>query len=121
MRELKFRAFLKKEQKMTNVLRIDLKNQTIDHLTQDLTLGECGISFDDMELMQFTGTYDWYGKPIFEGDIIKNLNGDLIIVNFKNGAFIAGNFFHNGLLVNDKTIVGNIYENSEFLRFVKFY
>jgi hypothetical protein len=80
MREPKYRAWLKKEQKMYPVkgliwfdgdigagldtIRVDVK---VSNITTDcLFKGP-----DDVELMQFTGLQDASGCDIFEGDIVR--------------------------------------------------
>lgn len=89
------------------------------------------ISFDevpasDFILMQSTGLFDMYDKEVFEGDVLKTYDGELAkvvwnkylgcweaeflseIVDLSEVADVKSNR-------SDCEILGNIYENPEFL------
>nr|WP_302224775.1 YopX family protein [Streptococcus lutetiensis] len=131
----KFRAWLKEEQRMIesyDTLAIDYENEEI--VTQKI-YSERGLAierdihsydFDDVKLMQSTGLKDKNGKEIFEGDVLQTHDGELSkvvwnkylgcweveflseIVDLSEVADVKSNR-------SDCEIVGNIYENPEFL------
>ena len=110
----KFRAFIKKENKIRNVTTIDFTLKIIECLN-----GVLEYEFEYVVLMQSTGLKDKNGVEIFEGDIgwddHQEVHGQVI---FENGAFkyewenISEDLFE---VTDDIEIVGNIYENSELL------
>ena len=118
----KFRAWLKKEQKMDN---------EIDHISwlQDelYCIGD-GITYmvsaEDLVLMQSTAMVDRDGRIIFEGDIVK-MSKDVYseptyyeVVRHYGGAYRLESKQHGcelWLRHTDCKVVGNIYENPELL------
>lgn len=126
---IKFRAWLKKEQKMDN---------EIDHISwleDELYCIGDGITYmvlaEDLVLMQSTGLYDKNGKEIFEGDIITT-NAYACIVCFGEYTYFededtqttAIGFYLSFLNVTPATyapfekiywdnceVIGNIHEN----------
>lgn len=118
----KFRAWLKKEQKMDNY---------IDHISwledEFYCIGD-GITYmvsaEDLELMQSTGLKDKNGKEIFEGDIVK-MSKDVYseptyyeVARHRGGAYRLESKQHGcelWLRHTDCEIVGNVYENKELL------
>lgn len=129
-REIKFRIWQKKTQKM------HYPHQNKGFLQFDGT----GVSFNDdlgyvdqgvYELMQYTGLKDENGKEIYEGDIVRfdfdYFNKFALIygdVYYKNACFYindgcpAGNLGLGHLIENKRNvqIIGNIYENPELLK-----
>lgn len=137
----KFRAWLKKEQKMDNDV------DYISWLEDELYCIGDGITYmvsaEDLVLMQSTGLKDKNGKEIFEGDILE-IQGIKMIVKFgsykyletsKNNGHILG-VLYDGLgfyvecinaadsdnispfepeTLKNSRIIGNIYENQELL------
>lgn len=116
--KLKFRAWLKKEQKMDN---------DIDHISwleDELYCIGDGITYmvsaEDLELMQSTGLFDRNGKEIFEGDIVK-MSKDIYseptyyeVVRHRGGAYRLESKQHGcelWLRHTDCEVVGNVYEN----------
>lgn len=122
--KLKFRAWLKKRQEMDN---------EIDHISwleDELYCIGDGITYmvsaEDLELMQSTGLKDKNGKEIFEGDIL-DYRGRKALVRW-HGSYAS--FIYRFVDEPHKQkaewkplylaymkceIIGNIYENPEFL------
>lgn len=122
----KFRAWLKKEQKMDNYI------DHISWLEDELYCIGDGITYmvsaEDLELMQSTGLVDKNGKEIFEGDIVK-MSKDVYseptyyeVVRHRGGAYRLESKQHGcelWLRHTDCEVVGNIYENPELLEDIK--
>ena len=120
--KLRFRAWLTKRQEMDN---------EIDHISwleDELYCIGDGITYmvsaEDLVLMQSTGLKDKKGKEIFEGDIVK-MAKDVYseptyyeVVRHYGGAYRLESKQHGcelWLRHTDCEVVGNIYENREFL------
>lgn len=119
---LRFRAWLKKEQKMDN---------DVDHISwleDELYCIGDGITYmvsaEDLVLMQSTDMVDRNGKIIFEGDIVK-MAKDVYseptyyeVVRHYGGAYRLESKQHGcelWLRHTDCEVVGNVYENKELL------
>ena len=143
MREIKFRAFHKKHKIILPVWVIDFQFQRLqmwNDTPEDSN--NAWDSFDDIELMQYTGLKDKNGKEIYEGDIIRirmykgnyenykitwindyheveedNPNIDMetaefIAINEKEG--IDFNWIDSSIWFKCE-VIGNIYENPELM------
>lgn len=118
----KFRAWLKKEQKMDNYI------DHISWLEDELYCIGDGITYmvlaEDLVLMQSTAMVDRGGRIIFEGDIVK-MAKDVYseptyyeVVRHRGGAYRLESKQHGcelWLRHTDCEIVGNVYENRELL------
>ena len=124
-REIKFRAWLKEEKKMENVKTIDFTDKTIRCLKKNEFINAYllrRVSFDDVELMQYTNLKDKNGKEIYEGDIVilnDTEEENRCVVKYKYGSYILvdGDLRENLSNVEDRflEVVGNIYENKNLL------
>lgn len=123
----KYRAWDKHSQKMFandeliiwngNVYANDSKKLTCNNLK--------GWSIDDEYLMQSTDMVDRDGRIIFEGDIVK-MSKDVYseptyyeVVRHRGGAYRLESKQHGcelWLRHTDCEIVGNVYENQEYLK-----
>ena len=123
MREIKFRAWDKENEKMMKVSSLHLENK-------EISVKENGTFhlFRMQDLMQYTGVKDKNGKEIYEGDIVlikldETSTWHKTVVGFKKGVFIADlidkedyvYIFHHGFTGDDFEIIGNIYENKNLL------
>lgn len=135
MREIKFRAWDKKEKMMFFIgnekpyyscehqnwcFNVDFnqKEEVENRLTWD-------VNSDDWEIMQYTGLKDKNGKEIYEGDIIKCKSYTTEkIFTWPNVLGMTGCGCHDGwgyeipdeMEEGNIKIIGNIYENPELLK-----
>ena len=121
MKELKIKAWLKKEKKMVAIIGIDFNYEYIRYTEDDNLFNENykTAEFKDIELLQFSGAKDKAGQELYEADVIKFNDGiddiyGLISYDDEDAVYcvsyenvtehllnMAGNF----------EIVGNIFEN----------
>ena len=124
MREIKFRAWLKEDEKMANVETLFIGINRLcfgNSKTEDLFFRD----FEEVELMQYTGLKDKNSKEIYEKDIISCNKYKNVVVFFENGCFkvrYPKNDTTNIICTLDTflekykcKISGNIYENPELL------
>ena len=123
MREIKFRAWDKENEKMMKVSSLHLENK-------EISVKENGTFrlFRMQDLMQYTGVKDKNGKEIYEGDIVKIIKSEgygecYEQVKYTGKIEYCVSEFRVqplNLRLSDESIVeieviGNIYENKNLL------
>lgn len=112
MNNLKFRAWLKDENKMVEVKSLHLSTRRImyGYSISNQNCGNTTKSFNDVVLMQATKLEDENGVDIYEGDILYDLDGYVIgDVKYVEGVYRCGDY--NLTIIYDKChVAGNIYE-----------
>lgn len=121
MREIKFRAWRKDEQRMYSIGSLSFMTYSDGTPENRGCEGWWGdnhrdrFSLAEVVLMQYTGLKDKNGKEIYEGDIVvmkaDSLNEEQTIeVKWRKEGFYE---YFNGFA--DCEVIGNIYENPELL------
>ena len=92
----------------------------IHTLTPDGDVVSAGFEPYTQDIMQFTGMYDRNKKEIYDGDFLRNVEGDLRLVHYREGRWQAdlkkrasstGNALYLDGQPKDWEIVGNVYEH----------
>ena len=123
MKELKIKAWLKKEKKMVSIIGIDFNYEYIRYTEDDnLFNSDYKVAeFKDIELLQFTGLKDNGGQELYEADVIKFNDGiddiyGLISYDDEDAVYCVSYenvTEHLSNMAGDFEIVGNIFENPD--------
>ena len=125
MREIKFRAWNKKEKFLDTAWSIDFEHGEVCHRAHNMS------DLDDCILMQYTGLEDINDVEIYEGDVaallvistitvnleIAMVDGVFSVINIPRGYGFRDTKYRLDELVHQGRIevIGNIYENKELL------
>ncbi|MFV0982484.1 YopX domain-containing protein [Latilactobacillus phage TMW 1.1393 P1] len=116
MREIKFRAWVRRLDMMCNVTGIDFERNEINILRPGWHMSEW-FRRDQVELMQYTGLKDVRGVEIYEGDIVEGgIEGRRSLIEISSYEWLkkALEDEFNKTYCNYK-IIGNKFENPELL------
>lgn len=134
MREIKFRAYIKRDYnkelvgKILEVSSLHLKKNKviIGYSISKSNYGNKSFNYKDIELMQYTGLKDKNRKEIYEGDVVKvftNKEWRIGIIIYEHSGFtidVTNNkelkYGRTSIIENLTEVIGNIYENSELLK-----
>lgn len=125
-REIKFRAWNKKDKVMVDVAAMNFGPSGFWSLIEDAYDAELQLA-DSYELMQYTGLKDKNGREIYEGDIVRTgednigdpdtmigqvimREGSLLIENEKKQEEIG--LFSE---ITSREVIGNIFEDNQLL------
>lgn len=131
-REIKFRAWIKEEKKMVNIETMDFTDKSMQHLEKNEIIDAYllrRVVFEDVEIMQYTGIKDKNDVEIYEGDILRySFPYDRRLRHISpvsyldtQASFGIVDFYGNNIPLYDIPtnnyfeVIGNIYENKNFL------
>ena len=108
MREIKFRAWLIKENEMIPVRQIDFESQIINSES-------AWRFFEEAILMQSTELLDKNGTEIYEDDVVSN-GVFVAVVEYCDGWYFPFGNSDTCLYSDEVEVIGNIHDNPELLQ-----
>ena len=109
MREIKFRAWNKEENKMSEEF-------SFEDFDGSYFIPKAWY-LRNMEVMQFTGLLDKNGKEIYESDVVREANGDIREIVFEDGGFWLKTPNGERYISSQgyREVLGNVFENKDLL------
>lgn len=118
-REPKFKAWDKERKKIFDVISIDFEKREVCIKGHGIITWR---SFDDCDLLEYTGLKDKNGKEIYEGDIVRAGSYKGIVkwsnnyLDYRIYTIPEHCYFRLGEQnYNDIEVIGNIHQNPELL------
>jgi len=125
MREIKFRAWHKKDKKMYEVIRMELDDNHGNMWVEVIRDGDYSCGMDEIELMQYTGLPDMEAKEMYELDIVERgsyrgiIKWDDIEARFRIYCDRGQIGFVNYPIDPSWKVIGNIWEHPQLSNITK--